>query len=349
MKVLLIKPSSLGDVVHALPTAHLLRRNFPDAFIAWLVNDSLVGLLKNCPAINALIPFHRERWGKVNRFPEFLQFLGKLREQQFDMVIDLQGLFRSGVIARGSGAVRRIGLSDAREGALFFCNETVTIPSDCTHAVDRYVKSIEHLGFSSDAVEFPFGESAEDKAAVDEFLRGRGAANAPLIAISPSARWENKRWPAESFADLVRELTGQWKPHRVVLIGGSVEASYLESIAQQSGASPVIMAGKLTLSQLVELLRRCTLYFGNDSGPTHIATALRVPTVELFGPTNPALTGPHASQLKHTVVLRTQIPCSPCLKPTCGNKVYLECLKTILVKEVLGAAGKLMGPSLEHR
>lgn len=346
MNILLIKPSSLGDVVHALPVANLLRMHFPDATIAWLINDTLVGLLKNCPIINAIIPFYRQRWNSLGKIPEFLLYLRKLRAQQYDMTIDLQGLLRSGLVTKGAAAPRRIGLSDAREGSRWFYNDIVEIPSGVKHAADRYLQVIRHLGLPSEPVQFPFGESDEDRLAVDDFLEANGAGRAPLIGICPGARWDNKRWPAEFFADLTGELTQKWKPHRVVLIGGAAESEHLRHIAQASESSPVVMDGKLTLSQLVELLRRCTLFFGNDSGPTHIAAALEVPTVELFGPTDPALTGPHASQRNHTAVLHKPLPCSPCLKPTCKNDVHLECLKTISVRDVLVAAEELMDRSL---
>jgi lipopolysaccharide heptosyltransferase I len=348
LKILLIKPSSLGDVVHALPTANLLRKHFPDAHLSWLVNDTLVGLLKNCPVINSIIPFYRERFASPTKLREFFRYLGKLRDQRFDMAIDLQGLFRSGMLAKASGAPRRIGLSDAREGARWFCNETVVVPRECRHAVDRYLQTIAHLGFGIGPIEFPFGSSEQEKGEVDAFLGELDATKSPLIGLCPGARWDNKRWPAASYGELVRELTREWKPHRVVLIGGGREEIYLHAIAELSESAPVIMAGKLTLSGLIELLRRCSLFFGNDTGPTHIASALGVPTVEIFGPTNPVLTGPHASQTKHTTVLRKELPCSPCLKPSCANKVELECLKMISVREVLSAGEKLMDRSVSR-
>lgn len=347
MKILIIKPSSLGDVVHALPTANLLRRNFPDAHISWLINDTLVGLLKNCPIINSIIPFYRQRFASPTKLSEFFLYLRKLRAQQFDMAIDLQGLFRSGVLAKASGAPRRIGLSDAREGARWFSNETVSIPRECRHAVDRYLQTIGHLGFDAGPIEFPFGSSEQDRAEVDGFLGEHGAAKSPLIGLCPGARWDNKRWPATSYGELVRELTRKWKPHRVILIGGRAEDTYLLAIAELSESAPVLMAGKLSWGGLIELLRRCSLFFGNDTGPTHIASALGVPTVEIFGPTDPALTGPHSSQTKHTAVLRKDLPCSPCLKPTCANKIELECLKSISVREVLSAGEQLMDRSVK--
>lgn len=325
-----------------MPVANLLRKHFPRAFIAWLVNDSLVGLLKNCPAIHAIIPFHRRRWTSPARMPEFCQYLRKLRRQHFDMTIDLQGLLRSGVVTKATGAARRIGLSDAREGSHWFYNEVVPVPRDVTHAVDRYLLAVKHLGLPVAPVEFPFGESDGDKRGVDEFLRSHSADNSPLIGLCPGARWDNKRWPAESFARLASELSARGSGHRVVLIGGGVEAGLLQSIASGSVAHPIVMAGALPLNRLIELIRRCRLFVGNDTGPTHIAAALRVPTIELFGPTDPALTGPHASQGGHTIVLGKTIECAPCLKPSCANRNPLECLKSIRVEEVIAAAEKWM-------
>jgi ADP-heptose:LPS heptosyltransferase len=255
LNILLIKPSSLGDVVHALPTANLLRRNFPKARIAWLINDTLVGLLKNCPVIDVIIPFYRERWRRIARWSEFLLYLRKLSQQQFDLTIDLQGLFRSGVLARGSGAPRRIGLSDAREGARYFYTETVPIPARVTHAVDRYLGTIRHLGFETAPIEFPFGHNSEDRAAVDDLLRNAGAGDLPLIALSPSARWENKCWPIESYAELVRELTSKWQPHRVVLLVASDRRTVGGAAALPGWQTPARPPGR-ALAPLLALYRQ---------------------------------------------------------------------------------------------
>lgn len=348
MKILIIKPSSLGDVVHALPTANLLRRGFPNATIAWLINDTLVSLLKNCPLLNALIPFHRERWAQPRHLPEFLRFLRRLRAQQFDLALDLQGLFRSGVLTAASGAPRRIGLSDAREGSRLFYNEVVTPHPTARHAVDRYLETIRHLALPTDPVEFPLGESPDDKQAVDQYLSEHGASGAPLLALCPRARWENKCWPTDSYAALSRELSRRWPSHRVVLIGGRADAAHLRHIATVAGSEPLVMDGRLTLSQLTELLRRCALFVGNDSGPGHIAMALRVPAVLLFGPTDPALTGPHSTQLGRTVVLRKTLPCAPCLRAVCRHQVPIECLTSIPVSEALEACERLLMHLVGH-
>src|SRR5437773_1137086 len=121
MRILIIKPSSLGDVVHALPTVNLIRKKHPDAHISWLINAELSSLLKKCPIINERIEFHRHEAGK------WLALLRRLRRERFDVVYDLQGLLRSGLFAFATGASRRVGLSDAREGAGFFCTQIVPV------------------------------------------------------------------------------------------------------------------------------------------------------------------------------------------------------------------------------
>ena len=124
----MVKPSSLGDIVHALPTVNRIRCAHPEAHIAWLVNDSLADLLQNCPILSETIPFSRSEFGRLRYFHRFLAFCRQLGKKHFDLALDLQGLFRSGWISRASGAPTRIGLSDAREGARFFYTQIVPIP-----------------------------------------------------------------------------------------------------------------------------------------------------------------------------------------------------------------------------
>ncbi len=305
MRILIIKPSSLGDVVHALPTVNLIRRRFPDAHIAWLINDALTSLLSHCPIINEVIPFPRHQYAKLPAL------VGRLRRGRFDIVVDLQGLLRSGILSRVTGAPRRIGLSDAREGARFFYNEIVDVPR--THSVDRYLCAARHLGCEAAPIEFPLGVSTQ--------VKSEG-----LIAVNPSARWETKLWGNDKFAELVRRLPRD----RVVLTGSSSERDTVEAIAQGNRN----LAGQTDLFQLAELYRRCAVVIANDSGPMHVAAAVGTPVVGIFGPTDPVLTGPYGKQ---HVVLRAGIPCSPCFKGHCTNAVLMECMKLVTVEQVLAA------------
>lgn len=306
MRILIIKPSSLGDVVHALPTVNLIRKRFPDAHISWLINNALTSLLSHCPIINEVISFPRHQYAKLPAL------MGRLRQSRFDVVIDLQGLLRSGLMTWLTRAPRRIGLSDAREGARFFYNEIIDVPS--AHAVDRYLHAARHLGCDPTPIEFPLGVSAQ--------IKSEG-----LIAVNPSARWPTKLWGADKFAELVRRLPRE----RVVLTGSRAEQEKVGQIAQGSRN----LAGQTDLFQLAELYRRCAVVITNDSGPMHVAAAVGTPVVAIFGPTDPALTGPYGKQ---HVVLRAGIPCSPCLNDHCTHTPRMECMTLVTVEQVLAAA-----------
>jgi lipopolysaccharide heptosyltransferase I len=306
MRILIIKPSSLGDVVHALPTVNLIRQKFPDARISWLVRDSLVSLLKNCPVIDERIRFRRHDYAKVPGL------LWRLRRERFDLVIDLQGLFRSGFMAWATRAPRRIGLADAREGARSFYNEIVAVPR--AHAIDRYLLAAKHLGCETAPVEFPLGIPAHEP-------------TEGLIAVNPSARWQTKLWGDDKFAGLVRQL-----PSKRVVITGSVEDRMRCNFIAQGRQN---VAGGTDLFELAELYARCSVVITNDSGPMHIAAAVGTPVIAIFGPTDPTLTGPYGKQ---HVVLRSGIPCSPCMKDHCTHTPRMECMQQVTVEQVLEAA-----------
>lgn len=264
-RILIVKPSSLGDVIHALPAVARLRTKFPDAHIAWLIGAGISSLLKKCPVINDRIEFHRQDYAK---FPALLT---QLRRGHFDLVVDLQGLFRSGLMTRATGAPRRVGLSDAREGARMFYNEIVPVTRE--HAVDRYLRVAGHLGCPASPVEFPLGSE------------GRASAR-PLIALNPLSRHESKIWGDDNFSALLEKLPAK----RVVLVGSAGERERIERINKGRARN---LAGGLDLFELAELYRQCAVVISNDTGPMHLAAAVGTPVIALFGPTDPALVGPY--------------------------------------------------------
>ncbi len=266
MKILIVKPSSLGDVIHALPTVQRIRRQFPSAHISWLVNDSLSSLLRRCPVIDERIEFHRQEMAS------WLPLLARLRREHFDLVVDLQGLLRSGLMTLATCAARRLGLSDAREGARWFYTEIV--PVHPAHAVDRYLQVACRLGCLDSPVEFPLGLSPVP--------RGYSA----FIAINPLARWESKIWGDDNFSALLDRLPAE----RVVLIGARSERDRIAQINRDRARN---LAGELDLFELAELYRQCAVVISNDTGPMHLAAAVGTPVIALFGPTNPALVGPY--------------------------------------------------------
>jgi heptosyltransferase-1 len=305
-RILILKPSSLGDIVHALPSVHLIRQRYPNAHIAWLVNPEFQSLLAGNPVVDQVIEFPRRNLAAI---PGLVR---TLRRGRFDTVVDLQGLLRSGLLARATGATRRIGLSDSREGARWFHTEIVPVPR--CHAVDRYLCAARHLGCGDAPVVFPLPPST-----VTDAQDG-------WIAINPSARWETKLWGDDRFAALIRRLPAE----RVVLTGSGADRSRLERLAPGCRN----LAGQTTLPELAALYARCAVVVTNDTGPMHIAAAVGTPVVAIFGPTDPLLTGPYGPQ--HTV-LRAGIPCSPCFSRSCRHSQPMECMNAISVDRVLQA------------
>ncbi len=281
-RILVVKPSSLGDVVHALPTVDRIRRRFPTAHLAWLINTELAPVLDRCPVIDEVIQFPRR---DARQLPSLFR---RLRAGKFDLVIDLQGLLRSGLVTRATGARRRMGLSDSREGARLFHTEIVAVP--VCHAVDRYLHAATHLGCpTTDPVRFPLGLSDDDRAGLNSLVP-----DGPLIAINPMARWETKIWGESNYARLIDRLAGA----RVVLIGSASESERINRIADQRDA--INLAGQLSLTQVAEVYRRAVAVVSNDTGPMHLAAAVGTPVIALFGPTDPVLVGPYGNG--HTVL-----------------------------------------------
>ena len=312
-RILIVKPSALGDVVHALPVLKLLRTRWPAARIAWLVNAGFAGLLENHPDLDEVIVFHRRRLGSI---PGLARRLG---DGEFDLAIDLQGLFRSGWLAMQTGAAVRIGPASAREGATAFYTHAVGSAGVERHAVERNLDAAEALGCGRGPVAFDFGLTDADRASVESLLP-----DGPFAVLLPGTNWATKRWPIESFAALVDPLRERFGLASVV--AGARDASPLP------GAADLI--GRTSLKQLAALLERASLVVANDSGPMHVASALGRPLLVPFGPTNPLRTGPYG---RPDCVLRLDLPCAPCYSRTC---VHQSCLKWMGVEAVLDHAAR---------
>jgi heptosyltransferase I len=331
-RVLIIKPSAIGDVVHALPVLSLLRRRWPRPAtrIEWLVTPACAGLLDGHPQLDAVVRFDRKRFGAGWRNPRsaagLFGFARELRGRAYDVVIDLQGLFRSGWLTWQTRAPMRIGFANARELAPLSYTHRVPIESAEVHATDRYLKVAAAMGCATSPVEYVFPTTDDDRREVAALVPDEKYA-----VLLPGTNWPTKRWPVEHYAALVdplRERLGL----ATVVAGGPADAGLAAHIP---GA--VSVAGKTSLRQLVALLERAALVVANDSGPMHIAAALGRPMVTLYGPTNPVRTGPY---LREEAVLRLDIPCSPCYSRTCSHQ---SCLKWLTIEPVLKLAEEQMG------
>lgn len=329
-RILIIKPSSLGDVVHALPTLAALRERFPRAYIAWLVKRQWAGLLERAEGLDAVWPVDPGVTGWLSQVP-------RLRAAGFDLAIDLQGLFRSGVMGWLAGCPTRIGFANAREGGAFFYTRRVPVPTPDMHAVERYLLVAAALGVAASdrrAPEFRLGAWPADCEEVSGLLRGHGLdPNVPWIAMNASARWPTKRWPPEFFAATADQLQQQGLGP-VALIGGPDDRAAALRVKTLMRTAARDLTGETTPGLLPALFRSAALLVTNDSGPMHVAAAVGTPVVAMFGPTSPVRTGPYGQGHR---VLRTPIPCSPCFSRVCRNRVEMECLTSLTPDKVIEA------------
>lgn len=338
MKILILKPSSLGDVVQALPVLRLLKLRFPQAEIYWWLEGGLTSLLEGDPDLAGIIRFERARWKSPRHWGEAFASLRELRAHRFDWIIDLQSLLRSGAAAWLANGGFTVGLDDAREGARGFYDLIVPRASYATHAVDWYLAVLRALEVPVHG-NFQWLPRRDSIAAVVEEKWQPEATR--WIALQPGARWDNKRWPAESFAEFVRRCTRAFPDVRFAIIGGAADRELGHEIAQAAPERCLDLTGRTSLAEMVEWLRRCEVLVTNDTGPMHVAAALGRPVVALLGPTDPRRTGPYG-QLQN--VIQLPLPCVPCMKPTCHYEKPLECLRGIAPELIFARVEKLLPP-----
>jgi lipopolysaccharide heptosyltransferase I len=311
--IALIKPSALGDIVHSLPVLAALRRRYPEAHLAWVVNRAYEPLLAGHPDLDATVAFDRNalRRGLVDSVLSGLRFLSRLRRERFDLVIDLQGLLRTAVMALASGAARRVGLASAREGAVWAYTDVVS-DAGAAHAVDRYWAVAEALGVTAKDIRFHLAVRPE---ATQWALAQLAGAPRPWLTVGVGARWATKRWPTEHFAALVQ--LAQWHyGGTAVFVGGPDEAALAHDTARQLRDPVRNLVGRTSLPQLAAVLQLADLMIANDTGPLHLAVALGRPVVAPFTCTQARLTGPYG-QLGNAV--ETAVECAGSLRKTCGH------------------------------
>ncbi len=324
MNVLILKPSSLGDVVQALPVLRLLKRQRPDCHVYWWLDVALVPLLEGDPDLAGLIPFHRRRWASPLHWPEALASIRRMRALRCDWVIDLQSLARSALFAWLASGELTIGLDDAREGARALYDLAVPRPSFHTHAVDWYLGVLRLLGVPVHR-DFTWMPTRPE---VAERVRQKWLAHGTRwVVLQPGARWPNKRWPVAHFAELAQRLASDFADLRFAILGGAADAPLGAAIAHAVPGRCLDLTGQTTLPEMVELVRASTLMVTNDTGPMHVAAALGKPVVALFGPTEPRRTGPYG-QLD-SVLQVSDLPCVPCLKDRCAFAKPFECLQAL--------------------
>ena len=324
-RIALIKPSALGDIVHALPVLSALRGRFPDAHITWVVNAAYEPLIAGHPDLTDTLPFDRGAFKKgVRRAATYsLAFAAELRRRRFDLVIDLQGLLRTGLMCLATGARHRVGFANAREGSRYAYTKRVRVPdADRIHAVDRYWRVAEALGAGGGPKRF----HVPLQPAEVEWAKGELAGlPRPWVAVAVGARWLTKRWPPGHFAELLKPLAASprgAKPQAAscFFVGtGDDTASSLEVIRSLAGPTRDF-TGKTTLPRLAALLSLADAMVANDTGPLHLAAALGRPCVAPYTCTRVALHGPFGSMRGG---VETTVPCRGSYLKTCDKLICM--------------------------
>lgn len=284
MNILIVRLGALGDVVHAIPAAAALRAAFPDARLHWLVEAKHRAILDLVTALDGVVTVDARTIGG------WIAAIKRLRQTRYDVALDFQGLMKSAVFARASGARRVAGFSiwHLREKtARPLYSETGRAPDDeHGHVIRKNLHLLRVLGVETAAVEFPLAHTASPAAAaVDRELQGQRFA-----MINPGAAWPNKRWPAQRFGEIAAYLREVRGLPSIVLWGPGEQALAGEVVAASAGAARV--APPTEIADLVELSRRAAVIVSGDTGPLHIAAAVGTPAVALYGPTNPYRNGP---------------------------------------------------------
>lgn len=327
-KILIVKPSSLGDIIHSLPFLRVIKDCFPKAEIHWIVAKGFEGLLENHPMVKKLWVIRKDQWKNLKKIDETITevktLFKELKHERYDIVIDLQGLLRSGLLTRATRAPFRIGFKEAREGSRLFYTHKVEGGREI-HAVDRYLKIASAIDCEMESVTFPMPLIKESEK-VDSLKRELGK----YAVMVPGARWKTKRWLPERFAKLASMLD-----IKTVVIGSASDVEIAKTIEAGAGGKALSMAGNTDLKELISMVRGASYMISNDSGPMHIAAAFCVPVFALFGPTNPVRTGPYGS---NHVVVKSDISCAPCYKKNCKS---MRCMDDISVEKVYKAIAEL--------
>lgn len=324
-RILIIKLSSLGDIFHALPAVNNLKVAL-GAEIDWVTQPEYAELVRCFPVVSRVIVFPRRSfWSGA------VQFMRTLRETRYDYVVDLQGLLKSALVTRLARAHVRIGPSFHREGTGLFYDHVAAECDKNRHAVDENLDIVRFLRLPVLPAEFPVSIAPRPVAGSE-----------PRVALIPVSRRANKNWALSKFTETARRLMTECQAS-IYLFGSDTDRVICETIRKELESVPgsgqvVNLAGATSLVEMGGWFKSMNLVIVNDSGPLHMAVALGVPVVTLFGPTDPARTGPYGTG--HAVCV-SKVECRPCFERVCPLPA-VECMDRISVSEVVEVSRKVL-------
>ncbi len=340
MKILIIKLSAIGDVIHTLPALNALRRFYPDAHITWIVEEAAFPLIYGHKALDRIILSKRKKWIKdifnpltrQKALKEIYQFIKNVRDTKYDIIIDFHQLLKSGILVWLAKGKRKAGFDrgmEHMEESQIFLNEKIPPVSMEIHALKRNLMLIEAMGIFWEKIEYKIPINIKNEKAAAGLLIKHGIKE-NFIILNPAAKWKTKLWQNHKWAELGDILIKDY--HIPVIFTGSPEDCHLvEDICARMGEKPINLTGKTSLKSLGALYRMANMVITTDTGPMHLAAAVETPVTAIFGPTAPWRTGPFGSMHK---VVRKSMNCSPCFKRTCPYG-HNNCMKSITAHDVI--------------
>ena len=295
-KILIIKPSALGDIIQALPAACCLSQSFPDAQIGWFVRPEYAALIESHKCVKKIIIFDRSKlgkwWYRPKAFAELVKLIRQLRREKYDLVFDFQGRFRSAIFAWLSGCKEIFGMAETQEITSPFYTHRIAQSANLVHLADYFLDIVCAAGAKRGKVEFGLKPQLQAANEIQKILTSNHANADNYAVFVPGATVEAKRWPIENFAVLADKV---YKKYGCSIIAAGIESekTITQELKTLAGAPVIDLAGKTSIRQLVALLAGARIVVGNDTGPAHIAAVLGVPMVLIFGLTNPLRVGPY--------------------------------------------------------
>ena len=328
-RILVRATNWVGDSVMSVPALEVVRENFPSSSITVLARPWVVPLFKNHPAVDEILSYRKGK-GLLAYFRELMQTAQLIRNNRYDLAILFQNAFEAAFLAYLGGIPYRVGYGGDGRGFLLTHGVVRTEEVLKNHQVEYYLNLLKAMGWDGPRRVPHLYVAPEDMEKARNLLHARGIIEGDfVIGLSPGALFgDAKRWPADRFAKIGDWAAERWSA-RVLVLGSGNEADICEVLCGSMAREPYNFCGQTSLGVAIGLVRQCNFFVTNDSGLMHIAAALGVPTLAIFGSTDPIATGPRGPK---TRIVRHEIECAPCLKPECPTD--FRCMLSIEPEEV---------------